>query len=103
MKIAYLMKQEVDPATITPPGVETLRISAGADGNWDPDDLARLHDVDALMVWSEPVTLEVIAAAPHCKIVQRMGVGYDVLLGCFDAARERGIPCCNVAGANKEA
>jgi len=103
LKIAYLMKQEVDPATITPPGVETLRISAGVDGNWDPDDLARLHDVDALMVWSEPVTPEVIAAAPLCKIVQRVGVGYDVLLGCFDAARERGIPCCNLAGANKEA
>jgi phosphoglycerate dehydrogenase-like enzyme len=103
VKIAYLMRQEADIATIAPPGVQWVKLSARPDQSWDPKELERLRDVDAIMVWSEPVTEEVIAAAPKLKIVQRFGVGYDVLAGCLEAARRRGIPCCNVEGVNKEA
>ena len=102
MKIAYLMKDEVEVAKVAPPDVQWVQLAARPDKTWDPKELAKLRDVDALMVWSEPVTPEVIAAAPRLKIVQRLGAGYDVLLPCFEAARARGIPCCNVEGVNKE-
>ena len=102
MKIAYLMRQEADIAKLAPKDIEWIKLSTRADKTWDPDDLNKLKDVDALMVWSEPVTPEVIAAAPNLKIVQRFGVGYDVLRDAFEATRKRGIPCCNVEGVNKE-
>src|SRR3990167_5626471 len=96
------MQQEADIAAIAPPDVRWVKLSARPDRTWDPEDLKRLRDVDAIMVWSEPVTEAVIAAAPNLKIVQRFGAGYDVLHGCMEAARKRGIPCCNVEGVNKE-
>ena len=102
MKIAYLMQQEADIAKLAPKDAEWIKLSARSDKTWDPNDLKKLKDVDALMVWSEPVTAEVIAAAQNLKIVQRFGAGFDVLRGAFEATRKRGIPCCNVEGVNKE-
>ena len=39
--------------------------------------LAAVADADALIVRSDKVTAEVIAAAPNLKIVVRAGAGYD--------------------------
>jgi len=102
VKIAYLMQHEADIARLAPKDVQWVKLSTRPDRSWDPADLKKLHDVDALMVWSEPVTPEVIAAAPQLKIVQRFGAGYDVLRDAFEPTRRRGIPCCNVEGVNKE-
>ena len=103
MKLAYFMKSEADIAKLAPPDAQWFKIAAGPEGNYDSVALGELADVDAFLVWSEPITPAVIAAAPKLKIIQRFGAGYDVLASVLDLARERGIPCCNVEGVNKVA
>ena len=103
VKLAYLFPGRPDMSDVAPSDVEYVVLDAGPDQHWKPEDLAQLKDVDALLVWSVVVTEEALAAAENVKIVQRMGVGYDVIHPILDAAAKRGIPCCNVAGANKEA
>ena len=63
--------------------------------------LEAVADADALIVRSDKVTAEVIAAAPNLKIVVRAGAGYDNLdLG---ACTERGIVAMNTPGQNSNA
>lgn len=63
--------------------------------------LAAVADVDALVVRSDKVTAEVIAAAPQLKIVVRAGAGYDNL--DLTACSERGIVAMNTPGQNSNA
>ena len=52
-------------------------------------------DADALMVWGRlPCNKEMLERTPNCKIVVRMGVGFDAI-DIAEAGR-RGIPACNV-------
>ncbi len=63
--------------------------------------LEAVVDADALIVRSDKVTAEVIAAAPNLKIVVRAGAGYDNV-DCA-AASERGIVVMNTPGQNANA
>ena len=63
--------------------------------------LEAVKDADALIVRSDKVTAEVIAAAPQLKIVVRAGAGYDNV-DCA-AATERGIVVMNTPGQNANA
>ena len=63
--------------------------------------LTAVADVDALIVRSDKVTAEVIAAAPQLKIVVRAGAGYDNL--DLAACSERGIVAMNTPGQNSNA
>jgi D-3-phosphoglycerate dehydrogenase / 2-oxoglutarate reductase len=101
VKLAYFMKNEADIAKLAPSDAQWFKIAARPDGSYDPAELRKLAEVDAFLVWSEPITPEVMAAAPRLKIIQRFGVGFDVLAAVLDLARERNIPCCNVEGVNK--
>jgi phosphoglycerate dehydrogenase-like enzyme len=103
MRLAYLMKNEADLKKIVPMQDDYIKISMQEDKSWDPDDLKMLHDREGILVWKETVTEDVIEAAPQVKIVQRLGVGYDELKACFGITRNRGIPCCNIEGVNREA
>lgn len=58
-------------------------------------------DVDALIVRSDKVTKEVIAAAPKLKIVVRAGAGFDNL--DLAACTARGIVAMNTPGQNSNA
>ncbi len=58
-------------------------------------------DADALIVRSDKVTKEVIAAAPKLKIVVRAGAGFDNL--DLAACTERGIVAMNTPGQNSNA
>jgi len=58
-------------------------------------------DVDALIVRSDKVTKEVIAAAKNLKIVVRAGAGFDNL--DLAACTERGIVAMNTPGQNSNA
>lgn len=62
---------------------------------------AAVADADALIVRSDKVTAEVIAAAPKLKIVVRAGAGYDNL--DLAACTERGIVAMNTPGQNSNA
>ncbi len=62
---------------------------------------AAVADVDALIVRSDKVTKEVIAAAKKLKIVVRAGAGFDNL--DLAACTERGIVAMNTPGQNSNA
>ena len=62
---------------------------------------AAVADADALIVRSDKVTKEVIAAAPKLKIVVRAGAGYDNL--DLAACTERGIVAMNTPGQSSNA
>lgn len=63
--------------------------------------LAAAADVEAMIVRSDKITDEVMAAAPNLKLVVRAGAGYDNV-DCA-AARERGIVVMNTPGQNSNA
>lgn len=63
--------------------------------------LKAVADADALIVRSDKVTAEVIAAAKNLKIVVRAGAGYDNL--DLAACTERGIVAMNTPGQNSNA
>ena len=63
--------------------------------------LDAVADVDALIVRSDKVTAEVIAAARNLKIVVRAGAGYDNV--DLEAASTRGIVVMNTPGQNSNA
>lgn len=63
--------------------------------------LAAVADADALIVRSDKVTAEVIAAAPKLKIIVRAGAGFDNL--DLAACTERGIVAMNTPGQNSNA
>jgi len=63
--------------------------------------VAAAADAEALIVRSDKVTAEVMAAAPKLKIVVRAGAGYDNV--DLAAATERGIVVMNTPGQNSNA
>lgn len=63
--------------------------------------LEAVADVDALIIRSDKVTAEVLAAAPNLKIVVRAGAGYDNV--DLTAATERGVVVMNTPGQNANA
>jgi D-3-phosphoglycerate dehydrogenase len=63
--------------------------------------LDAVKDAEALIVRSDKVTAEVIAAAPRLKIVVRAGAGYDNV--DLAAATARGIVVMNTPGQNSNA
>ncbi len=63
--------------------------------------LAAVEDVDALIIRSDKVTAEVVAAARNLKIVVRAGAGYDNV--DLAACSERGIVVMNTPGQNANA
>lgn len=67
-----------------------------------PDEQAHLLDgALGAIVSSEPITREMLAAAPTLKVVARSGVGYDAV--DVAAAAELGITVCNTPGTNHHA
>ena len=63
--------------------------------------LKAVADVDAMIVRSDKVTADVVAAAPALKIVVRAGAGYDNV--DLKACTERGIIVENTPGQNSNA
>ncbi|MCX5530175.1 phosphoglycerate dehydrogenase [Streptomyces sp. NBC_00006] len=68
------------------PGAELLKFAAEA---------------DALIVGMDPITAEVMDAAPRLKVIAKHGVGVDTI--DLDAARDRGIPVVCAPGSNSRA
>ena len=65
------------------------------------DLVAAVADAEGLIVRSDKVTAEVIAAAPKLKIVVRAGAGFDNV--DLEAASARGIVVMNTPGQNSNA
>jgi phosphoglycerate dehydrogenase-like enzyme len=68
----------------------------------DKDTFRReMRDAEILLHVLEPVTAEVIDAAPRLRLIQKIGVGVNTI--DLDAARRRGIAICNMPGTNTQA
>ena len=65
------------------------------------DFVAAVADAEALIIRSDKVTKEVMAAAPKLKIVVRAGAGFDNV--DLEAATARGIVVMNTPGQNSNA
>ena len=65
------------------------------------DLVAAVADAEGLIIRSDKVTAEVMAAAPKLKIVVRAGAGFDNV--DLEAATERGIVVMNTPGQNSNA
>lgn len=101
MKLAVLVKNRPELLEQIPAGLNfVVRATEEDNRSWSEDTLAAMADVDALLPVSEPVDEILLAAAKRVRIVQRPAVGYESV--DLEATRRRGIPCCNVAGVNKE-
>jgi len=70
---------------------EVIALEAGS----EKELRGQIEDADALMIYHF-LTLgrETIESLKQCKVIVRPGVGYDMV--DVEAARERGIPVCNV-------
>jgi phosphoglycerate dehydrogenase-like enzyme len=62
---------------------------------------AALARADVLLHALVPVTAQHIANAPSLRLIQKVGVGVNTI--DLDAARDRGIPVCNMPGSNSRA
>ncbi len=62
---------------------------------------ALLPEAEVLWHLLEPVTAEVLAAAPRLRLVQKIGVGVNTI--DLEAARRRGVAVCNMPGTNSQA
>jgi phosphoglycerate dehydrogenase-like enzyme len=60
-----------------------------------------LPDCDVLWHVLQRCTAEMIAAAPRLKLIQKIGVGVNTI--DLEAAKQRGIPVCNLPGTNARA
>ncbi len=60
-----------------------------------------MRDADVLLHVLKQVTAEVIAAAPHLKLIQKIGVGVNTI--DLDAARAHGVVVANMPGTNSQA
>jgi phosphoglycerate dehydrogenase-like enzyme len=71
----------------------------------DEFDEPRFHEAmlraQVLLHVLKPVTAEVIANAPHLKLIQKLGVGTNTI--DLVAAKARGIAVCNMPGTNSQA
>ncbi|MFD7009500.1 NAD(P)-dependent oxidoreductase [Rhodococcus jostii] len=62
--------------------------------------IARCPHADALIMWVQPVTADVLAALPHLKVISRLGTGVDSI--DVPAANRHGVVVTNVPDANSE-
>lgn len=60
-----------------------------------------LPDIEVLWHVLKPATAEVIARAPKLRLIQKIGIGVNTI--DLEAARQRGIPVCNLPGTNSRA
>lgn len=81
----------LEEAVLRPAGIEIVSFKEKR----SPEELAELvRDADAVIAQFAPVNAEVVKAMTKAKAIVRYGIGYDNVDGA--AARERGIPVCNI-------
>ena len=85
------LDSEADEDVLQAAGLTTLRLQAKTDS----DVIAGLAqvDADALIVQWAPVSATVLDAAPSCRFISRLGIGYDMI--DVPAANERGVAVAN--------
>jgi D-3-phosphoglycerate dehydrogenase / 2-oxoglutarate reductase len=94
MKLFYLNPTypvlDLEENVLKGTGIELVRFEAKSDA-----DIASVSDqIDAILTDTTPITRQTVSYLKRCRIVVRLGVGFDVVDGV--ACREHGIVVCNV-------
>lgn len=94
MKLFYLNptypELDLEENVLKGTGIELVRYKVNNDA-----DIASVGDhIDAILTDTAPITRQTVSYLKRCKIVVRLGVGFDMVDGA--ACRERGIVVCNV-------
>jgi D-3-phosphoglycerate dehydrogenase / 2-oxoglutarate reductase len=94
MKLFYLnpvySNLDLEENILKGTGIEVVRFRVNAE-----EDLVRVADqIDAILTDTTPITRQMVSHLKQCKIIVRLGVGYDIVDG--PACREHGIIVCNV-------
>jgi D-3-phosphoglycerate dehydrogenase len=94
MKLFYLNptypELDLEENVLKGTGIELVRYKVDSDA-----DIASVGDqIDAILTDTAPITRQTVSYLRRCKIVVRLGVGFDMVDGA--ACRERGIVVCNV-------
>jgi len=94
MKLFYLnptySNLDLEEKVLKSTGIELVRFKAGSDA-----DIESMGDqIDAILTDTTPITRQTVGYLKRCKIVVRLGVGFDIVDRV--ACRERGIIVCNV-------
>ena len=63
-----------------------------------PAEYGRLKDTDYIIIRTIPIRAETIETLTKTKLIQRWGVGYDII--DIEAAGKKNIPVANMAGIN---
>jgi phosphoglycerate dehydrogenase-like enzyme len=67
----------------------------------NPAFTAAMREAEVLWHVLQPCTREIIAGAPKLRLIQKIGTGVNTI--DLEAAKERGIPVCNLPGTNSRA
>src|ERR1700747_1249501 len=94
MKLFYLNptypELDLEENVLKGTGIELVRYKVNSDA-----DIASVGDqIDAILTDTAQITRRTVNILKRCKIVVRLGVGFDMVDGA--ACRERGIVVCNV-------
>ncbi len=91
----YITDFWTGPADVESAALGDLATATALGAHDERELLPRCADADALLVWHDiRLTRPTIEALRRCKAIVRIGVGFDNV--DLAAARERGIPVCNV-------
>lgn len=94
MKIVVLDGYTLNPGDITWEGLEALGDVTVYDRTAPADIVTRIGDAEAVFTNKTPLCRDVLAACPAVKFIGVLATGYNVV--DVDAAREKGIPVCNI-------
>jgi glycerate dehydrogenase len=97
MKIVILDGYTENPGDLSWQGLENLGDLTVYDRTSLTDRaevIARIRDAEAVFTNKVPVDRESIASAPNLKYIGVLATGYNIV--DVDAAKERGIPVCNI-------
>ena len=99
MKIVILDGYAANPGDLSWGGMESLGTLTVYDRTATADEaeiVGRIGDADAVYTNKTPISAATIAAAKNLKFIGVLATGYNVV--DIAAAKERGIPVCNVPG-----
>lgn len=94
MKIVVLDGYTENPGDLSWSGLEALGELTVYDRTPSDEIAARMRDADAVYVNKVPLDRETIFSCPNLKFIGVLATGYNVV--DVAAARERGIPVCNI-------
>ena len=94
MKIVVLDGFTLNPGDLSWGALETLGETVVYERTQKQEIVSRIADADAILTNKTPITAETLDRCPSVKYIGVLATGYNVV--DITAARERGIPVCNI-------